>query len=349
MGNRNPFRISIDAETGWVYWGEVGPDAQNDDPNRGPRGYDEINQARQAGNFGWPYIIADNKPYRDFNFATGVSGPAFNPAAPVNNSPNNTGSMNLPPAQPALIWYPYANSAEFPELSSGGGRTAMAGPVYHFDPTFDSDIKLPEYFDDTLIIYEWSRNRIWEVKLDQNGQVLKINRLFSDLSFARPMDVELGPDGALYVLEWGSGFGGGNADAKLVRVEFLGNLPTLSGDYNQDNVVDAADYVVWRNTVDSTTDFRADGNGDGVIDAGDYDIWRANFGATLASPGTASAMAAATNSEALGRFTSGYFLATKFGQCRKSRRTRNSVESEGRGRGESGAKQSTLINRVRWQ
>ena len=72
MGNRNPFRISIDAETGWLYWGEVGPDASNDSATRGPRGYDEINQARQAGNFGWPYIIADNKPYRDYNFATGI-------------------------------------------------------------------------------------------------------------------------------------------------------------------------------------------------------------------------------------------------------------------------------------
>src|SRR5688500_1675838 len=189
MGNRNPFRISIDPETGWLYWGEVGPDANNDSASRGPRGYDEINQARQAGNFGWPYIIADNKPYRDFNFATGVSGPAFNPAAPVNNSPNNTGSMNLPPAQPALIWYPYGNSTQFPELGNGG-RTAMAGPVYHFDPAVNSEIKLPEYFDGTLIMYEWSRSRFWEVKLDENGQLLKINPLFSDLSFNRPMDVE---------------------------------------------------------------------------------------------------------------------------------------------------------------
>ena len=27
MGNRNPYRISIDSETGWLYWGDVGPDA----------------------------------------------------------------------------------------------------------------------------------------------------------------------------------------------------------------------------------------------------------------------------------------------------------------------------------
>ncbi|MBK8291706.1 MAG: ThuA domain-containing protein [Flammeovirgaceae bacterium] len=37
MGNRNPYRISVDQKTGFLYWGEVGPDAGNDSPERGPR------------------------------------------------------------------------------------------------------------------------------------------------------------------------------------------------------------------------------------------------------------------------------------------------------------------------
>ena len=223
----------------------------SDSATRGPRGYDEINQAREAGNYGWPYMIADNKAYRDYNFATGVSGPAFNPAALMNDSPNNTGAVNLPAAEPALIWYPYAASSEFPELGSGG-RTSMAGPVYRFDPALDSEVKLPEYFDGTLIMYDWSRHKFWEVKLDQNGDLLKINQIFVGLSFTRPIEAELGPDGALYVIEWGTGFAGGNPDAKLVRVEFVGNLPSLLGDYNNNDVVDAADYAVWRNTLNNT-------------------------------------------------------------------------------------------------
>ena len=55
MGNRNPFRIAIDQRTGYLYWGEVGPDAGEDSTTRGSKGYDEINQARQAGFFGWPF------------------------------------------------------------------------------------------------------------------------------------------------------------------------------------------------------------------------------------------------------------------------------------------------------
>lgn len=44
-------------------------------------------------------------------------------------------------------------------------------------------------------------------------------------------------------------------------------------------IVDAADYTIWRNTLDSTTDLRADGNGNNMIDQGDYQVWKANFGA----------------------------------------------------------------------
>jgi hypothetical protein len=53
----------------------------------------------------------------------------------------------------------------------------------------------------------------------------------------------------------------------------------LPGDYNQNGVVDAADYVAWRNTLgQSGSGLGADGNGNGRIDAGDYAVWRAHFG-----------------------------------------------------------------------
>ncbi len=49
--------------------------------------------------------------------------------------------------------------------------------------------------------------------------------------------------------------------------------PSLPGDYNNDGTVDAADYVVWRDTLGSTTDLRADGNPNLVIDANDRRVW----------------------------------------------------------------------------
>jgi hypothetical protein len=53
----------------------------------------------------------------------------------------------------------------------------------------------------------------------------------------------------------------------------------LAGDYNYSGVVDAADYVVWRKTLGSTDDLRADGDNDADVDQDDYAVWRANFGA----------------------------------------------------------------------
>ncbi|MCW3108813.1 MAG: hypothetical protein JWQ09_3319, partial [Segetibacter sp.] len=119
MGNRNPYRISVDKKTGFLYWGEVGPDARADSfDTRGPRGYDEVNQARKAGYFGWPLFVGNNFPYHEYNYLTGISGAAFDPAHPVNNSRNNTGLTDLPPAQPAFIWYPYTASKDFPGVGT---------------------------------------------------------------------------------------------------------------------------------------------------------------------------------------------------------------------------------------
>jgi cytochrome c len=222
MGMRNPFRITVDPTTNWVYFGDVGPDASVDGAGRGPKGYDEFNQVKSAGNYGWPYCIADNKPYNDFNFATGVSGPAFNCAAPVNNSPNNTGLTSLPAARPAWIWYPYGASVEFPQMGNAGGRAAMVGFVYHFNASQPST-KLPSYYDNRLFIFDWSRGWIQSVQMDANGAVVSIERFLGSFTFSSPIDATVGPDGALYLLEWGAGVGHESGpDAKLSRIEFKG-------------------------------------------------------------------------------------------------------------------------------
>ena len=221
MGVRNPFRMGFDDRRGWLYWGDVGPDAGNASSNRGARGYDEFNQARAAGNYGWPYCVGDNEPYVDFNFQSRQSGDTFNCDAPVNTSINNTGATNLPPAQPAWIWYPYAPSLIFPAIPHGGGRTAMGGPVYQYDESLDSDRKLPAYFDDSIFIYEWARNWVLEAKLDDEGELLELNPFIANIELARPIAMELGPDGALYILEWGTGFGGDNNNSQLVRIDFV--------------------------------------------------------------------------------------------------------------------------------
>ncbi len=52
----------------------------------------------------------------------------------------------------------------------------------------------------------------------------------------------------------------------------------LAGDYNHDDVVNAADYIVWRDTLNSATQLAADGSGNGLVDSSDLGMWRSNFG-----------------------------------------------------------------------
>jgi hypothetical protein len=64
----------------------------------------------------------------------------------------------------------------------------------------------------------------------------------------------------------------------------------LTGDFNTDGVVNAADYQVWRQQFgQSGQSLSADGNGDSVVDAADYIIWRKSM-ATTANPKSASAV-----------------------------------------------------------
>ncbi len=219
MGNRNPYRISVDRKTGFLYWGEVGPDSPKDSLNsRGPKGYDEVNQARKAGYFGWPLFVGNNYPYRVYDYTTGKVGEPFDPAHPVNNSKNNTGLQNLPPAQPAFIWYPYDNSPDFPQVGTGG-RNAMAGPVY-YEENFPEKTRLPHYYNNKLFIYDWIRGWIKAVTMLPNGDFDKMEPFMPGMRLNSPIDMEMGPDGQFYILEYGTGWFTKNADAGLARIDY---------------------------------------------------------------------------------------------------------------------------------
>jgi len=215
MGIRNPFRMTVDDETGTLYFGDVGPNVL---PELGvnPVGYDEINATKTAGNFGWPLFIGPNEALPLFDFDAKKEIKRLNPRHPENPSPRNTGIKELPPAKPALIWYSTVASKEFPTLGSGG-RSIMAGPVYHYDEKNPSPIKLPRVFDDHLFIYEWMRNWIQTVELGSRDP--DIEPFLPSMSFRRPIDMKLGADGALYLIEYGDQWWENN-DSRIVRMVY---------------------------------------------------------------------------------------------------------------------------------
>jgi glucose/arabinose dehydrogenase len=216
MGCRNPFRIAVDPVTGRLFWGDVGPDALGDS-ERGPRGYDEINFADAPGFYGWPFCIAQNIPYADYDFATETVGPPFSCVGMV----------------PALIAYDYTTvsylalgnaldlegNPALPGLPIGfTGRTAIAGVFYRAPE--GAPFAMPDAFRDKLIMAEWTRDILAAVEVSPEGELQSLRRVLPFEPFRRPIDLETGADGALYVLEYGTSFFGDNPDARVSRIEY---------------------------------------------------------------------------------------------------------------------------------
>ncbi|MBC8153768.1 MAG: ThuA domain-containing protein [Bacteroidetes bacterium] len=220
MGNRNPYRISVDQRTGFLYWGEVGPDAGENNEKFGPRGHDEMNQARQAGYFGWPLFVADNRPYNTRSFTDSTTGARFDPARPINDSPHNTGLQQLPPAQKAFIYYPYAESPEFGAIVGKGGRNAMGGPVYYYDDYAESNVKFPRYYDGKFFAYDWMRDWISPVTMTPTGDFVKMERIMPNTKFSHTIDMQFAGDGSLYTLEYGQNWFAQNTDAALSQITY---------------------------------------------------------------------------------------------------------------------------------
>jgi len=221
MGARNPYRMFIDtANNDWIFWGDVGPDANYNnpqDPNGpnnilGPEGLDEINLTKQAGNFGWPHFSGvDNDAYQ-----ITYAAPKYynNAVTPKNISTWNTGITDLPPAQPALLEFFH--------------KSYFAGPRYYYDATLtDFPQRLPVEFDGVFFYYDFNTSKVWAAQLDGQGNVVDSEPLapsvFPESNSDGYIDMEIGPDGHLYILVYGVGCcENGDGSGKLLRVDYTG-------------------------------------------------------------------------------------------------------------------------------
>jgi glucose/arabinose dehydrogenase len=296
MGFRNPFTLGDwDPATKSLWMADYGPDAVLADPRRGPAGHVRALLIKEPGNYGWPYCTMNNVPYNDWNYVTNAPGPWFDCAAPVNDSPNNTGLVTLPPIKPADIYYTYDRQPDSVQDLYGGG--AMAGPRYTYDENNPSPTKFPRWFDQQRFLYDWTADWIRTLPFDA-GSPGQTTEFMPGTPFHKPMDLEFGPDGSLYVLEYGNGWEPGNDDSGLYRIDYV--------------AANRAPAVVARSTVDSgplpltvgfdaagTTDpdgdalaYSWDFTGDGVADAtGPAASW------TFTEPGEHTARVTVTDAQ----------------------------------------------------
>ncbi|GIF75023.1 ThuA domain-containing protein [Asanoa siamensis] len=235
MGLRNPFRFDVDA-TGRLYIADYSPDSRASNPARGPEGTGRWFSTNKAGNYGWPLCVSPSLPYFDFDFATRTSGEPFNCGAPVNDSRHNTGLTVLPAVQQPQFWYTYeartpCGSAylqnppipcdfKWPVIGTGGVGP-HGGPIYKYDADSDSQVKFPEYFDNAVVFGEFTRDKLFMMRTDGKGNLSGVEQFLPGTVFDNPMEMQFGPDGALYVLEYGDGFFNANPDAQLSVIRYV--------------------------------------------------------------------------------------------------------------------------------
>jgi sugar phosphate isomerase/epimerase/glucose/arabinose dehydrogenase len=240
-GLRNPFRMNVDKVTGAVAWGDYGPDAGNADPNRGPMGYVEWQSTTKPIFGGWPYCHGPNANYNEWDFATASPGAWFDcEAGAENNSTWNTGLDELPPATaPQLYYGDRPGDQPFDELvdfNARGGQGPMGGPIFRYDAENTNPGQFPEYWDGQAFFYEYSQHYTAAVEMfegedgqpDFDGPVKSLINFLpnealetnGDLPWYGVIDMHFGPDGEMYVLDYGTGFFRQNPEAGLYRITY---------------------------------------------------------------------------------------------------------------------------------
>jgi beta-glucanase (GH16 family) len=222
--------------------------------------------------------------------------------------------IDLPTTQgmwPAFWLLPRAKAwptgGEIDILENRGSEPMLVSSAYHWqvDPSvpccdeheFDADEHTatdngtPVNFHNGFHVYavEWEATQL---RFYVDGELhFTLRETASRPIFENPMNIILN-------LAVGGQFGG-DPDASTQFPQFMDvdyvrvwqRQSGLSGDYNRDGHVDAADYVIWRKANGSAgIGLAGDGTGNGTVNEADYLIWRQNFAATAAASGTAAAV-----------------------------------------------------------
>nr|WP_233415952.1 ThuA domain-containing protein [Streptomyces sp. N35] len=258
MGVRNPARIFVDQKTDILYAGWVGPDAGQPSTTWGPAKYDTFAAITGPGNHGWPYCMGNKQPYRDRNLPDPTKPLGwYNCDAPRNESPNNDGLVKLPPITSNTIWYsPAGGGPDFPRDANGipsykaeeqkfllpwlkgGGQATMNGPVYRYDAAATGEGKWPSYWDGKWFVGDFyfgdqprhailtDPRTVGKGGTPVHAESLKKIIPGGNDAINNLMDWKFGPDGALYVLDYGRGFFTSDAKSALWKVGYHGGAAT---------------------------------------------------------------------------------------------------------------------------
>ena len=243
MGFRNPFRFSVDPNTGWIGLADYAPDSGTDAPaTRGPAGIVEYNLIKQPGNYGWPLCMGEQRavPRRRLHDADPVTRRRLlRLRQPGQRLALNTGLTNLPPAQAPVMYYGYTKSSVPAVIPAGGGLAPMGGPFYDYDADLALRRQVPGVLRRQAVLLRVVEepHLLDDARRRRARSSRRSTRFLPTESFLSPQDMKFGPDGALYTLEWGGGFGRDNPNSGIYRVDYINGsrspIATRHGDARQ--------------------------------------------------------------------------------------------------------------------
>ena len=227
MGLRNPFRIEIDPRTDGLYVADYSPDAGLADPERGPAGHGQVGRHPRA------------RPT--------TAGPT---ARPPSCPTSTTTSRPRPPVRPSTApprsttrrTTPVCASCRRSPQPTSGTPTPVLGvprarhrrhrrrwPVRRTSTTRhpgNAPSHGPSYYDGMPLLLRVDPRLHEGLPAGRGRRRREIEDVLPGIVTDNPMDMEFGPDGALYVLEYGDGFFAENPDAQLARIDFIGPAAT---------------------------------------------------------------------------------------------------------------------------
>lgn len=196
-GTRSPHSIGVHPTKQWLTWGDVNP----------PATADEINLFKNPVFGGMPYFYGNNTVV---NYPNNTK----NPNAPTNNSPMNSGVVELPPAMPGTM-------VGDPRV----GNVAITGPFYVYPQWLRNRDKLPPHFHNMFFHLSFQANRLSVNTVDTNTAAItrtdRAEGLMLKRTLRSPLAARIGPDGALYILNYDGYYT--TRDPGIERVSYTGS------------------------------------------------------------------------------------------------------------------------------
>lgn len=192
-GVRNPYTITAHPTKRWVGWGDCGPDIHGiDTAGVASRETEEHNLATSPGFYGYPYFAGNN-----------LALAPFQDKKDFRATPSNNNLLQCFDGRKDLTT-PIPGTHSYGKIT-GPYICAITGPWYIYNPKTASKESMPPHFHNRWIVGDWGEQWFGMLTVGSSGQLVgTMEKLFSNVVWNAPLHMAIGPEGALYVVEYGS-------------------------------------------------------------------------------------------------------------------------------------------------